>query len=95
MWDQEQQQSFDELKKLLASAETLCYFDKNAHTKVIADASPVGLGAVLVQQQGEELRVIRELKQPRRRRQQKPHKFAYLTIQNSIFARFARAFLIF
>ena len=27
-------------------------------TKVIADASPVGLGAVLVQQQGEELRVI-------------------------------------
>ena len=31
---------------------------------------------------------IRELKQPRRRRQQKPHKFAYLTIKNSIFARF-------
>ena len=37
----------------------------------------------------------RELKQPRRRRQQKPHKFAYLTTKNSIFARFARAFLIF
>ena len=36
----------------------------------------------------------RELKQPRRRRQQKPHKFAYLTIKN-IFARFARAFFIF
>ena len=32
----------------------------------------------------------RELKQPRRRRQQKPHKFAYLTMKNSIFARFAR-----
>ena len=32
----------------------------------------------------------RELKQPRRRRQQKPYKFAY-----SIFARFARAFFIF
>ena len=27
----------------------------------------------------------RELKQPRRRRQQKPHKFAYLTMKNSIF----------
>ena len=39
--------------------------------------------------------VIRELKQPRRRRQQKPHKFAYLTMKNSIFARFARAFFIF
>ena len=38
---------------------------------------------------------IRELKQPRRRRQQKPYKFAYLTMKNSIFARFARAFFIF
>ena len=36
-----------------------------------------------------------ELKQPRRRRQQKPHKFAYLTMKNSIFARFARAFFSF
>ena len=35
------------------------------------------------------------LKQPRRRRQQKPHKFAYLTMENSIFARFARAYFIF
>ena len=32
----------------------------------------------------------RELKQPRWR--QKPHKFTYLTMENSIFARFARAF---
>ena len=38
---------------------------------------------------------IRELKQPRRRRQQKPHKFAYLTVKNIIFARFARAYFIF
>ena len=37
----------------------------------------------------------RQLKQPRRRRQQKPHKFAYLTMKNSIFARFARAVFIF
>ena len=40
-------------------------------------------------------RNIRELKQPRRQRQQKPHKFAYLTMENSIFARFARAYFIF
>ena len=39
--------------------------------------------------------VNQELKQPRRRRQQKPHKFAYLTMKNSIFARFARAYFIF
>ena len=37
---------------------------------------------------------IRELKQARRRRQQKPYKFAYLTMKTSIFARFARAFFI-
>ena len=39
--------------------------------------------------------IIRELKQSRQRRQQEPHKFAYLTMKNSIFARFARAFFIF
>jgi len=38
---------------------------------------------------------IRELKQPRRRRQQRAYKFAYLTTKNSIFARFARALFIF
>ena len=37
----------------------------------------------------------RELKQPRRRRQQERHKFAYLTMKNTTFARFARAFFIF
>ena len=37
----------------------------------------------------------RELKQPRRQRKRKPHKCAYLTMKNSIFARFARAFFIF
>ena len=34
------------------------YFDKNAKTKVISDASPVGLGAVLFHDQGGELCVI-------------------------------------
>ena len=38
---------------------------------------------------------IRELKQPRRRRRQKRHKFAYLTMKNNSFARFARAYFIF
>ncbi|XP_062616425.1 uncharacterized protein K02A2.6-like [Saccostrea cucullata] len=39
------------LKRRLADAKTLGYYDKSAPTKVIADASPVGLGAVLVQEQ--------------------------------------------
>ena len=38
------------------------------------------------------LKSIRQLKQPRRRRQQKPHKLAYLTMKNRLFPRFARAF---
>lgn len=58
VWGPEQQQSFDELKKRLFSVETLGYFDKNAPIKVIEDARLVGLEAVLVQEQGEELRVI-------------------------------------
>ena len=38
--------------------KTQGYYDKNAETQVIADASPVGLGAVLTQKQGEDYRVI-------------------------------------
>lgn len=47
----EQRESFKALKEELAKATTLAYFDKDADTQVIADASPVGLGAVLVQEQ--------------------------------------------
>lgn len=54
VFGEEQRKSFSELKAALAKAGTLAYFDKDAPTRVIADASPVGLGAVLVQrQQGE------------------------------------------
>lgn len=57
-WGKEEKMSFNELKRCLANAETLGYYDKSAPTKVIADASPVGLGAVLVQEQRGEFRVI-------------------------------------
>lgn len=36
------------LKDKLAEASTLAYFDKDAPTKVTANAGPVGLGTVLV-----------------------------------------------
>ncbi|XP_061196525.1 uncharacterized protein K02A2.6-like [Saccostrea echinata] len=53
-WGPEQDQAFRKLKTSLSKAETLGYFDPKVRTQVIADASPVGLGAVLVQiQQGE------------------------------------------
>ena len=50
-WGEKQQEAFKALKETLASAETLVYYDKDAKTRVIADASPAGLGAVLVQEQ--------------------------------------------
>ena len=58
VWTNEQEHSFQELKERLTNAETLGYFDLNAKTAIIADASPVGLGAVLVQNQNGESRVI-------------------------------------
>ena len=43
MFGGEQKKAFQELKERLARAETLGYFDEDAPTQVIADASPVGL----------------------------------------------------
>ena len=54
-----QQGAFDALKSSLTNAETLLYFDSNTEeTKLITDASPVGLGAVLTQFQGGCERVV-------------------------------------
>ena len=58
VWGKDQQRSFDLLKVLLSKAETLAYFDIKAPTRAIVDASPVGLGAVLVQEQAGESLVI-------------------------------------
>ena len=55
---EEQKDAFNELKRRLSSAETLGYFDKDAKTLIIADASPVGLGAILIQEQQGRKRVI-------------------------------------
>ena len=49
-WEREQQEAFNALKKALASAETLTYSDRDTKTRVIADASPVSVGAVLAQE---------------------------------------------
>ncbi|KAL9962009.1 hypothetical protein ACROYT_G031061 [Oculina patagonica] len=57
-WDKDQQKAFKTLKERLASAETLAYYDKDARTRVIADASPVGLGAVLAQEQNDQWRPV-------------------------------------
>ena len=55
-WGPEQAEAIQKLKNELARAEILGYYDKDAETRVITDASPVGLGAVLAQKQQGEFR---------------------------------------
>ncbi|CAB3987669.1 Transposon Tf2-9 poly, partial [Paramuricea clavata] len=57
-WTKVHENAFNKLKSQLTNAESLAYFDKDAKTKIIADASPVGLGAVLIQEQDGEDRVV-------------------------------------
>ena len=57
-WTKVHENAFNKLKSQLANAESLAYFDKDAKTKIIADASPIGLGAVLIQEQDGEERVV-------------------------------------
>ena len=54
----EQMDAFNKLKEILTNRDTLGYYDPKNKTRVIADASPVGLGAVLVQLDGNEYRII-------------------------------------
>ena len=46
-WGKEQNKAFNELHKRLANTETLGYFDLDAETRLITDASSVDLGEVL------------------------------------------------
>lgn len=48
-WEKEQQTAFDKMKNIMANTKTLSYFDKSLQTRLIADASPVGIGCVLIQ----------------------------------------------
>lgn len=48
-WRKDHQVSFDKVKALLGSAESLGYYDPKDRTLVVTDASAVGLGAVLIQ----------------------------------------------
>ena len=52
-WAKRHQDAFDKLKQALVSAETLAYYNPKAETRIIVDASPVGLGAIMSQKQGD------------------------------------------
>lgn len=58
MWEDAQQRSFQKLKDLLTRAETLAYFKNECRTRIVADAGPTGIGAVLTQLQDGLWRVI-------------------------------------
>ena len=58
MWEDAQQKSFQKLKDLLTRAETLAYFKNGSRTRIVADAGPTGIGAVLTQLQDGLWRVI-------------------------------------
>ena len=53
-WTTEHQDAFDKLKDALTSSEVLAFYNPNAETKLIVDASGVGLGAILCQKQDDD-----------------------------------------
>ncbi|KAJ3639202.1 hypothetical protein Zmor_004072 [Zophobas morio] len=50
-WRKEQSKAFERLKGELMKSKTLGFFDPRCKSTIIADASPYGIGAVLVQMQ--------------------------------------------
>ena len=49
MWGKEQERSFHTIKNLLTRTGVMAYFDPNKETKLVTDASPSGLSAILIQ----------------------------------------------
>nr|DAA65004.1 TPA_exp: gag-pol protein [Drosophila sechellia] len=58
-WDKNEEKAYKDLKSHLAKIPNLSYFDPDNTTQLIADASPVALGAVLLQfTRDKELKII-------------------------------------
>ena len=49
-WGKGENEAFEALKNQLAEASMMAFYDKDAPTEVVTDASLVGLGAILVQE---------------------------------------------
>lgn len=50
IWSDEQEKAFQTLKDSLTSDTIMAYFDPSKETELWVDASPVGLGAILCQE---------------------------------------------
>jgi len=57
-WGPAQQKAFDNVKQLVSSAPVLKYYDPTRPTVVSADANSYGLGGVLLQAHGGELKPV-------------------------------------
>ena len=58
-WEKKHQQAFEAVKAQISDQCTLAYYDPRKSTSVVVDASPVGLGAILVQHNKDgEMKVI-------------------------------------
>ena len=57
-WTEAQQQAFTGIKKELSQPTVLCIYDPNAKTKISADATSHGLGAVLLQKHDSEWKPV-------------------------------------
>ena len=49
-WTLQHKSAVDTLKEALKAAPALSYFDPNKETELVVDASPVGLGVILTQE---------------------------------------------
>ena len=58
VWESEQQEAFDKLKMMMTTVEALAYFRNDCKTRIVADAGPEGIGAVLLQMQGDQWRAV-------------------------------------
>lgn len=58
VWSTEQDNAFEKLKTMITQADTLAYFKVDAETRIISDAGPAALGAVLTQKQDGVWRVV-------------------------------------
>lgn len=57
-WESDQQHAFEKIKNAMVKPETLAYYDPKCETRLVADASPVGIGAVFIQFRDKEPRII-------------------------------------
>ena len=58
VWANRQRRAFEDIKEKMCNAETLAYFDLRQKTTLICDAGPVGLGAILMQEEDGQQRVV-------------------------------------